>query len=80
MATGRPRPSATASGSWPGATSNQFCPRGLSPRRKSVTPVFNVDHSRDELAVAGQLQVFLSQFDGNGEVAILVRTAHRGHG
>ena len=64
-------------------------PRPADPRRGRFEPVllvrivwatgnaasrvFQIDHPRDELAVERQLQVFLGQFDRDGEAALLTR-------
>ena len=39
--------------------------------------IFQIDHPRDELALHRQFQIFLRQFDGDGEAALLARLAGR---
>ena len=63
IATGRPSVSATASGSLPGGTSNQFGCALTSLRRQGGAGIFDVDHAGHELARRGKLQVLAGQLD-----------------
>ena len=73
MATGRPSLSAAASGSWPGATSNQFCECVDFPRGQGVVRVFQVDHPRDKLAAKASFKSSVREFNGDGEAALLAQ-------